>query len=190
MKFLSPKVALYLYRSTLQPCTKYCYHVWAGAPSCYFELLDKLQKQICRTVGPSLATSLKPLSYCWNVTSLSIFYRFYFGRCSSQLAQLVPLPFSQQRSTRYFYISSFFPGTARIWNSLPVECFCLTNDLNGLKSIINRHLINCRSFLKRSAVYFNFLCFFFLELNALQWLFSLAWNESQVMYIYVIYIYR
>ena len=28
------------------------------APSCYLELLDKLQKQICRTAGPSLATSL------------------------------------------------------------------------------------------------------------------------------------
>ena len=29
--------------------------VWAGAPSCYLEFLDKLQKQICRTFGPSLA---------------------------------------------------------------------------------------------------------------------------------------
>ena len=35
MKFLSPKVALYLYKSTIQPCMEYCCHVWAGAPSCY-----------------------------------------------------------------------------------------------------------------------------------------------------------
>ena len=40
---------------------EYCCHVWAGAPSYYLELLDKLQKQICRTVGPSLAASLEPL---------------------------------------------------------------------------------------------------------------------------------
>ena len=60
MKFLSPEVALYLYKSTIRLCMEYCCHVWAGAPSCYLELLDKLQKWICRTVGPSLATSLEP----------------------------------------------------------------------------------------------------------------------------------
>ena len=44
MKFLSPEVALYLYKSTIQPCMKYCCHVWAVAPSWYLELLEKLQK--------------------------------------------------------------------------------------------------------------------------------------------------
>ena len=44
MKLLSPEVALYLYKSTIRPCMEYCCHVWAGAPSCYLELLDKLQK--------------------------------------------------------------------------------------------------------------------------------------------------
>ena len=101
MKFLSPLVALYLYKSTIQPCMEYCCHVWAGAPTCYLELLDKLQKQICRTVGPSLATSLEPLVHLRNVASLSLFYRYYFGRCPSELAQLVPLPFSRRRSTHY-----------------------------------------------------------------------------------------
>ena len=94
MKFLSPEVALYLYKSTIHPCMEYCCHVWAGAPSCYLELLDKLQKRICRTVGPSLAASLKDFAHHRNVTSLSHFYRYYFGRCWSELAQLVPLRFS------------------------------------------------------------------------------------------------
>ena len=80
---------------------EYSCHVWAGAPSCYLALLDKLQKQICRTVGPSLATSLETLAHCQNVASLSLFYRYYFGRCFSELAQLVPLPFSRGRSTPY-----------------------------------------------------------------------------------------
>ena len=52
MKLLSPEVALYLYKSTIWPCMEYCCHIWSGAPSCYLELLDKLQKRICRTVGP------------------------------------------------------------------------------------------------------------------------------------------
>ena len=64
MKFLSLEVALYLYKSTIWPCMGYCCHVWAGAPSFYLELLDELQKRICRTVGPSLATSLEHLAYC------------------------------------------------------------------------------------------------------------------------------
>ena len=57
MKFLSPKIALYLYKSTIWACMEYCCHAWAGAPRCYLELLDKPQKQICRIVG-----------HCWSFT--------------------------------------------------------------------------------------------------------------------------
>ena len=140
-----------------------CCHVWAGAQSCYLELLDKLQKQICRTVGPSLATSLETLAHCKNVASLSFFYRYYFGKCSSELSQLVPLAVSRARSIRYsdrlhdfsvtipryfkdVYVNSFFPCTARLWNSLPIECFPLTYNLNGFKSRINRQLLKVGSF--------------------------------------------
>ena len=149
MKFLSPEVALYLYKSTIRPCMEYCCHVWAGAPSCYLEF--------------SLAASLEPLAHRRNVASLSLFYRYYFGRCSSELAQLVPLPYSRGRSTRYsdrlhdfsvtiprcykdVYVNSFFPRTARLWNSLPIECFPLTYDLSGFKSRINRYLLTVGSF--------------------------------------------
>ena len=58
MKFLSLEVALYLYKSTIHPQMEYCCHVWSDAPSWYLELLDKLQKRICRAVGPSLADSI------------------------------------------------------------------------------------------------------------------------------------
>ena len=51
MKFLSPEFALYFYKCTIRPCVEYCCHFWAGAPSCHLDLLDKLQKQICRIVG-------------------------------------------------------------------------------------------------------------------------------------------
>ena len=162
IKFLSPEVTLYLHKSSIWSCMEYCCHVWAGAPSCYLELLDKLQKRICRIVGPSPATSLEPLAHQQNVASLSVFYRYYFGRCSSKLAKLVLLPFSQGMSTHYsdrlhgfsvtiprcykdVYVNSFFPRTAGLWNSLPVECFPLTYDLNGFKARINRHLLTVGS---------------------------------------------
>ena len=86
MKFLSPEVAVYLYKSTIRLYMENCCHVWAGALSCYLELLDKLQKWICRTVGHSLAASLEPLAHCQNVASGSLFYRYYFGRYSSEQA--------------------------------------------------------------------------------------------------------
>ena len=76
MKFLSPEVALYLRKSTICPCMEYCCHVWGGAPNCYLDLLDKLQKQICRIVGPSLVASLEPLTHYRNVASSSLFYRY------------------------------------------------------------------------------------------------------------------
>ena len=34
MRFLSPEVALYLYKSTICPCMEYCCHVWGVAPTC------------------------------------------------------------------------------------------------------------------------------------------------------------
>ena len=138
-------------KSTIQPYTEYCCHVWAGTSSCYLELLDKPQKRICRAVGFSLAASLEPLAHHQNGATLSLFCRYYFGRCSSELCQLVPLPYSWGKSTCYsdrlhdfsvtiprcykdVYVNSFFPRTARLWNSLPIECFPLTYDLNGFKS--------------------------------------------------------
>ena len=163
MKFLSPEVALYLYKSTIRPCMEYCCHAWAGAPSCYLELLDKLQKRICRAIGPSLAASREPLAHRRNLASLSLFYRYYFGRCSSELAQLVPHPYSRGRSNLYsdrlhdfsvtisrcykdVCVNSFFPRTARLWISLPIESFPLTYDLSGFKSRINRYLLTVGSF--------------------------------------------
>ena len=98
-----------------------------------------------------------------NVTSLSLFYTYYFGRFSSELAELVPLSYTRGRSTHYsdrlhdfsviiprcykdVNVNSFFLRTARLWNSLPIECFPLTNHLSGFKSVINRHLSNAGSF--------------------------------------------
>ena len=67
MKFLSPEVALYLYKSTIHSCMEYCCHIWDGGPNYYLELLDKLQKRICKTVGLSHATAASA-----NVASLGI----------------------------------------------------------------------------------------------------------------------
>lgn len=158
MNYLTPEIVLHLYKTTIRPCMEYCCHVWGGAPKCYLDLLDKLQRRICYHIGPTLSSSLDSLAHRRNVASLSLFYRYYFGRCSSELARLVPLPHERVRPTRYshalhdfvvdmprfkkdFYRNSFFPRTASLWNSLPAECFPLTYNLNQFKANVNRHLL-------------------------------------------------
>ena len=83
--------------------------------------------------------------------------------CSSKLVQLVLFPYSRGRSTGYFdrlheysvtipkcykdvYVNCFSTRTARLWNSLSIECFPLTYDLNSFKSRIKRHLLTVGSF--------------------------------------------
>ena len=62
---------------------EYCSHAWTGVPSCYLDMLDKLQKLVCETVGSTFATSLEPLGHHKNVASLSFFYMCCFGKYSS-----------------------------------------------------------------------------------------------------------
>ena len=87
---------------------EYCCHVWADAPSCYLELLDKLQKQICRTVGPSLAFSLEPLAHCRHplahksfLCSQLKYLKSFLGITLVNVHLNCPLSYSQCRSSRY-----------------------------------------------------------------------------------------
>ena len=73
MNFLSPKTVLYLYNSIIWPGMKYCCHVWAYASNYYLDMLDKLQKRVCKTVDLSHAVSLESLAHRRNGASLSLF---------------------------------------------------------------------------------------------------------------------
>ena len=53
------------------------------------------------TVGPSLAASPEPFAHRRNVASLGLFYRCYFGTCSSELTRLASLSCSGERTTHY-----------------------------------------------------------------------------------------
>ena len=179
MKFLFLEVALHLYKSTIWRCIEKFCHVCAGAPTCYLEMLDKPQKRIWTTVGPSLAATLEPFTHRQTVASLSLSYRYYFGRFSSELAQVVPLPHSRGKSNRYsdslhdfsaitsrcykdVYDNNFFTRTAKLWNSLPIESFRLIY-LNGFTFRIIRQLFVCRFFLNRFSVRINLFVLLFLN---------------------------
>ena len=126
---------LCIYKSTIRPCMEYFCHVWAGAPRYYFE-----------TVFPSLATSLEPLAHRRNVASLifpigiSVHLKwlscFHFlvleGRSTRYSDRLYDFSVTIPRCCKDVFLNSFFPHTARFWNSLPIECFPLTHNPNGL----------------------------------------------------------
>ena len=132
-----------------------------------------------KDVVPSLAASLETLAHSWNVANLSLFHRFtlvdvhvnwlnWFHFLILQWVLLVILidcmifSVTIPRCYKDAYVNSFFPRTARLWNSLSLECFPLSYDLSHFKSRINRHLLTIGSF-KRDFLYaVIFLCFFFL----------------------------
>ena len=99
----------------------------------------------------------------WNRWILSLFYRYYIGRYSSELVELVPLPYSQGRCTQYsdrlhdssvtiprcykeVYVNSFFARSAKLWILLPIECYPWTYDVSGFKYRIDSHLLTVASF--------------------------------------------
>ena len=78
---------LYLYKSAIWLCMEYCFHIWAGAKNGYEGLL---------------VVHLLPLLSSRPMVEISLFYRCYFTKCFSEVAELVPLPHSRGRSIRYF----------------------------------------------------------------------------------------
>ena len=125
---------------------EYCSHIWVGAPSCDLELLVMLKKRIRGSFDPSFADCLQPLAHCRKKTSLSLFYRYCFGIC---LSELVPHYYFCRRSNRYFDF---------LLESLPMECLTLNYDLNGFNFRINTNLFHCRFFLKKFAASFCCNC--------------------------------
>ena len=120
----------------------------------WFEWSKQLLQQFFWRGPKSHPLPFKRLPGIW----LSLFCRYYVGRYSFELAELVSLLYSRGRSTRYsnrlhnisvsiprcykdITASSLFSQTARHRNSLPVECFPLTCDLKSFTSRVKWRLL-------------------------------------------------
>ena len=151
MKFLSPEVALYLYKlpifvtSGLVPLVA----TWNCQTTYKNRYAGILVLHLVLLLNPALLS---------NCSQFKSFILALLWQMLSELAQLVSLPFSQNRATCYFdrlhdfsvailrcfkdvYINSFFPCSARLWNFLSIERFSLTYNLKGFNFRINRHLL-------------------------------------------------
>ena len=98
-EYFSSTQLLKIYKGLIRPCLEYCSHIW-GASS-YTYLLDRVESKAIRLIGDaSVTSSLDSLSLRRKVASLSLFYRYYFGHCSGELAGCIPPPLARPRNTR------------------------------------------------------------------------------------------
>ena len=145
-----------LYTGFIRPCLEYCSHIWGSSP--YTSLLDRVESKAIRLISdPSLTSTLDPLSLRRKVASLSLFYRYYFGHCSDELAACIPPPMARPRSTRQAtfahnycvelsnarinrFSDGFFPSTSHLWNSLPSAVFPASFNLPSFKRQVYHHV--------------------------------------------------
>ena len=121
-------------------------------------LPDRVESKAIRLIGdPSLTSTLDPLSLRHKVASLSLFYRYYFGHYSDELAACIPPPMARPHSTRQAtfahnycvelsnarinrFSDGCFPTTSRLWNSLPSFVFLASFNLHSFKRQVYHHL--------------------------------------------------
>ena len=116
LKFHPLGVALYLYKFILQTWMECCYLVWAGAPICYLNILDKLQKRLCRTVVRSFVASLEPFTHCRNVASFNLFCWYCFRRCLLNWLNHLHITSEKVGLLPYVetYLDTFFPWKSQL----------------------------------------------------------------------------
>jgi hypothetical protein len=160
--YFTPEQLLAIYKGFIRPCMEYCSHVWGGSQAT--RLLERIERRAMRLINSDyLCRSLDSLSLRRTVGALTIFYRYYHGYCSEELAACIPPPV---RPTGYrtrqavamhewcvqlpdpaikCYDNSFFPAVSRLWNSLPSYLFPRSpnfskSDLQAFKSSVCTYL--------------------------------------------------
>ena len=130
-------------------CLDWCPYLLLGIVSYKNGFAELLILHLLPLLNPWLIIEMQPVQVFLQVLLWQMF--ILTGSTSS-------IPYSRERSTRYsdrlhdisvtvsgcyknVYVNSFFPCTTILWNSLPIECFALSYDLNGCTSTINRHLL-------------------------------------------------
>merc|ERR1712035_105505 len=83
---------------------EYASHIWGG--STHTSLLNRVESKAFRLINsPPLTDCLQSLKIHRNVASLSIFYRYFHGNYSSELANCMPTPLSGDLATPDFLLT-------------------------------------------------------------------------------------
>ena len=162
-RYFTSSQLLMIYKAQIRPVLEYCSHIWSAAPKHTLKLLDSVQKRAIRLVGDtSLTNSLTTLEHRRKISDLSLFYRYFHGRCSSEMSSIVPPLAVSSRLTRQVQSShpyvvaletcrtslfkdSFIQRTARLWNTLPREVFPEGYNLHKFKKNTDSYLLSLGS---------------------------------------------
>ncbi|KAL7645491.1 UNVERIFIED_CONTAM: hypothetical protein RMT77_003877 [Armadillidium vulgare] len=154
--YFTPPQLLALYRGVVRPCMEYASHIWGG--STHTALLEKVESRAFRLINaPALTNSLQSLSARRVVASLSLYYRYYNGHCSSKLSRRIPPQLRRARATRpstqshpfsvqlsdprlNHYAQSYIYSTGKVWNILPSSVFQTSFDLHTFKRRVSGHV--------------------------------------------------
>ena len=69
---------------------EYNSHVWAGASRSVLKLLDRVQERAKVLINDNrVSNCIDSLEHRRNVACVSLFYRYYNGRCSQEIRSLV-----------------------------------------------------------------------------------------------------
>nr|CAI5825333.1 unnamed protein product [Callosobruchus analis] len=107
--------------------------------------------------APNLTKDLHTLELRRRIASLTLFYRFYHGRCSSELSQIITPKAVRTRNTREALHAhpyqvevstprtsllqySLFWQASTLWNELPGSLFPEGYNLQRFKTNVHRHL--------------------------------------------------
>ena len=100
-KLYTPQQLLTLYKAQIRPSLGYCSHVWSSAPKHTLRLLDSIERRAIRLIGNhELTKNLDSLEHRRQVGDLTLFYRYFHGKCSADLALLIPPRAANIRNTR------------------------------------------------------------------------------------------
>lgn len=102
---------------------KYCCHLLAGTQKTD-QFLDRVEKRVKLMFGGQFVKELLRLSVKRDEASLSVFYRYFFDKCSSAISENVPEPRANSMTWYYLKIerrASLF-GQLSFRNQLPSSC--------------------------------------------------------------------
>ena len=159
-KYFTPSDLRTIYVTCIRPKMKYNSHLWAGASKCALDFVYRIHSRALKLIGDDVVAScIISLGHRRNVGCIVFFYKYYFGKCSSGLSELIPPPQVFTRNTRlsglgHVYIvatmshrtthyrkNSFFTRTARLRNNLPADIFPTSFTISLLKKKKNQHFL-------------------------------------------------
>ena len=133
---------------------------WADAFKSALDFVDRIQSRALKLIGDDMvASSMTSLGHRRNVSCIVLFYKYYFGKCSAGLSELIPLPQVFGRNTRlsgrshaftvatmshrttHYRDNSFFTRTARLWNDLPANIFPECFNISVFKTSVSHHFL-------------------------------------------------